>query len=84
MPALAEPFHSIANWHYRIIIGTDCTKAALEEKSLDMLSPEELKAQQERLIKLLDSIENDVMIAQLKLAELKAVIYKKINPESQL
>jgi hypothetical protein len=84
MPTIREQFHTIANWHNKITIAAGCTKELLQDKPLDTLTKEELKSQQESLIKLLGDIENNAVTADQIIQELKAFIYNKIDPQTQL
>lgn len=77
MSTLRELFHSIANWHNKIVITAGCTREVLKEKPLDIMTKEELKIQNSKLIDLLDKIENDAVSANKQVVELKQSIYKK-------
>lgn len=81
MPTLRELFHAIANWHNKITIAAGCTKELLKEKSLDKMTREELKIQQEKLVGMLEKIENDAVTANQKVMELKDALYKKLRSE---
>lgn len=82
MPTLRERFHTIANWHNKITITAGYTKELLKDKPLTTLTPEELKAQQENLISILEKIENDAVTADQKVMELKDAIYTKVDPDA--
>lgn len=84
MPTLKELFHTIANWHNKITIAAGTTRELLKDKPLDTLTKEELKAQQEKFVALFDKIESDAVTANQKVMELKDMVYKKINPETNL
>lgn len=84
MPTIREQFHTIANWHNKITMASGCTKDLLETKPLDTMTKEELKIQQESLIKLLGDIENNAVTADQIIQELKTFIYNKIDPQTQL
>lgn len=84
MPTIREQFHTIANWLNKITIAAGCTKELLSEKPLTTMSPEELKTEQEKLIKLLGGIESDAVSADQDIKKTKDYIYKTINPETSL
>lgn len=81
MPNLRDLFHTIANWHNKITIAAGCAREALKAKPLDTLTKDELKAQQKNLISVLDKIENDAVVANQKVAELKDALYKNLAPD---
>lgn len=83
MATLKEQFHTIANWHNKITIAAGTAREFLKAKPLDTLTKEELKAQQENLVALLDKIESDAVIANQKVMELKGTLYKKVNPQEK-
>ena len=82
MPTIRERFHTIANWHNNITIAAGCSKELLKDRPLTSLSPEELKAEQEKIFSIFDQIENDALAADQKVVELKTYIYKALNPET--
>lgn len=81
MTTLKEQFHTIANWHNKITIAAGTAREFLRAKPLVTLTKEELKAQQENLVALLDKIESDAVATNQKVMALKDIIYKKINPD---
>jgi hypothetical protein len=84
MPTIREQFHTIANWHNKITIAAGCTKELLLDKPLDTLTKEELKTQQQNLVKALGDIENNAVTADQIIQQLKTFIYAKIDPQTQL
>jgi hypothetical protein len=84
MPTLRDLFHAIANWHNKITIAAGTTREILKDKPLDTMTKDELKAQHEKLVALLDKIENDAVTANQKVMELKDAIYKKVKPEDAI
>ena len=84
MPTIRERFHTIANWHNKITLAAGCTKELLKEKLTTNLSLEQLKAELENAISILEQIENDAYGADQKVMELKTYIYKNVDPETNL
>jgi len=84
MATLRDLFHAIANWHNKITVAAGCTKETLQEKPLDAFTKEELRAQQQELVRLFGKIESDAVTANKKVMELKELIYKSVDPSKEL
>lgn len=84
MPTIREQFHTIANWHNKITLAAGCTKELLKEKLQTNLSPEQLKAELENVVSMLEKIESDAYGADQKVMEIKTYIYKTVNPDTEL
>ena len=84
MPTIRKQFHDIANCHNIILVTASCTKELLKEVPITTLNPEELKTQQEKLIKAFDELEEAITAADEKTKVLKDFVYSNINPDSEL
>lgn len=82
MPTLKDQFYEIANCHNRVTLPAGCFREILKLKPLAELSPKELKAQHEKLISILDGIENAAFNANQKVIELKDYIYETKSPDT--
>lgn len=82
MPTLKDQFYEIAGCHNRVTLPAGCIKEMLKMKPLTKLSPKELESQQNKLISVLEGIENAGLAADEKVLELKSYIYKTASPET--